>query len=86
VLVARARNELKISPDLVFATADWFTNCPLLTVAENAAHEKAMERALRRADAARGGRSLDALHERKVDKSIEAQKPSGAVSGSSFDF
>lgn len=64
-----------ISQDCAFATADWLTDCHLLTPAEEKAHNASFTISVEKARRARGGRGLEEVESGRVTDSLEAQGP-----------
>jgi len=69
---------LGVSPACAFATADWLTDCPLFTPAENRAHEASFTASVERAKRSRGGHSLENVEKARVDAGLAAQGPAEA--------
>jgi len=75
MLAARRVSELAargINSDVAFATADWMRACRLFTPEEAVAHDKVFQVAVKRAVAARGGKSLEEVREERANAEASA--------------
>lgn len=74
---------LGIGPSEAFATADWMADCSLFTPSEFKAHSSSFEHSVKRARAARDGKSLETVEAERLDGAIESQ---GAPRGQAVMF
>jgi hypothetical protein len=64
-----------ISADCAFATADWLTDCYLLTPAEERAHNVSFTISVEKSRRARGGHRLEEVEADRISDSLAAQGP-----------
>jgi len=71
-------SELGVAAEDAFATADWLTGCPQFTPREMAAHNAVLNYRLSRSRRARGGVTLEAVEQKRVDDGLHVQGPANA--------
>jgi len=76
---------LSIKASEAFAMADWMSECPKFTPAEQEAYNKSFTYSISRARKARGDHALEEVEGKRLKESLESQGPS-TVSGRDIDF
>lgn len=73
-------------PDIAFALADWFTNCPFFTPLEKKLHDESFAFSITRARRGRGGDELEVVEQQRLERNLDAQGSEHVNSGGKISF
>lgn len=73
-------------PDIAFALADWFTNCPYFTPLEKKLHDDSFAYSIARARRGRGGDELETVERQRLERGLDAQGSEHGQSSGKISF